>query len=159
VPAAYYVVLYGITVTYGMSWKELLRQLAKGDWITLPPNTDSGGVSFWQVYELYDIFPWDGSRIDWMALLRQVPMAFALFSVVLFGSCLDITAIQANLPYEVRSCRHSQCTDTHEALELCQNEFTDATFSQASRRFSVVLTCVQCQHTSQNDDRFLWSSS
>lgn len=116
VPAAYYVVLGSIMFTYGMSWKDLMADLAKGDWITLPTNT-GGALSFWQVYELYDVFPWDGSRVAWGALLRQVPMAFALFSVVLFGSCLDITAIQASLPYEVRAplcflavhCVPSQC--------------------------------------------------
>lgn len=109
VPAAYYAVLGGIMVNYGMSWKDLMHDLAKHNWITLPPPTDRGALNFWEVYELYDVFPWDGSRIAWMALLRQVPMAFALFSVVLFGSCLDITAIQANLPYEVCCCLLSRC--------------------------------------------------
>ena len=99
VPAAYYAVLGGIMFIYNMSWTDLIANLAKGDWITLPPNTAG---NFWEVYELYDLFPWDGGRVAWGALLRQVPMAFALFSVVLFGSCLDITAIQASLQYEVR---------------------------------------------------------
>lgn len=90
--------------TYGMSWNDLLQALAKEDWVTLPPRTadgKSGALAFWEVYELYDVLPWDGTKIAWAALLRQVPMAFALFSVVLFGSCLDITAIQASLPYAV----------------------------------------------------------
>lgn len=100
-------------VTYGMSWKDLMHELAKGDWITLPPETAGGALNFWEVYELYDVFPWDGSKVAWGALLRQVPMAFALFSVVLFGSCLDITAIQANLPYEVCPCLLLECCCYH----------------------------------------------
>jgi hypothetical protein len=107
VPAAYYAVLGGIVVTYGISWEDLMRALEKHDWVTLPPQRAGGALQFWQVYDgLYKIFPWDETRVAWGALLRQVPIAFALFSVVLFGSCLDITAIQASLPYEVRSCMH-----------------------------------------------------
>lgn len=97
----YYAALFAITVATGMSWSELFARLSDDGWITMP-TAGQGSEPFWEVYGLYDVLPWRADRIAWAVLLRQVPMTLALFSVVLFGSCLDITAIQASLPYEVR---------------------------------------------------------
>lgn len=100
-PLLYYMTLAGIVLVKGVSWGELMVQLGDAGWITMP-DAGKGSQPFWEVYELYDLVPWRADRIAWGVLLRQVPMTLALFSVVLFGSCLDITAIQASLPYEVR---------------------------------------------------------
>jgi hypothetical protein len=98
VPILYYVILAIIKVATGLPWSHLFSELAERGWITMPDQPAS--VQFWEVYKLYDI----SGSVAWGVLLRQVPMTLALFSVVLFGSCLDITAIQASLPYEVCSC-------------------------------------------------------
>lgn len=96
----YYIALFGITIATGATWAELLQRLGDAGWVTMP-DAGRGGQAFWEVYELYDLLPWRAERIAWGVLARQLPMTLALFSVVLFGSCLDITAIQASLPYEV----------------------------------------------------------
>jgi MFS superfamily sulfate permease-like transporter len=102
VPVLYYLVLVGVWAYTGTTWSQLLGRLAHGGWITMPAVA-KGREQFWEVYKLYDLFPEAGGpAVQWGALLRQIPMALALFSVVLFGSCLDITAIQASLPYEVQ---------------------------------------------------------
>lgn len=101
VPLLYYAVLSVITLTHSLTWGELTHKLAETGWITYPK--DAGGAQFWQVYELYDLFPWRQEAVEWGILLRIFPITLALFFVVTFGSCLDITAIQANLSYEVRA--------------------------------------------------------
>eukprot|EP00892_Ulva_mutabilis_P011320 jgi/Ulvmu1/8560/UM045_0002.1 len=100
VPLLYYLVLATMVLLTGTSWADLFAQLGDAGWITMP-DAGNGSQPFWEVYELYDLLPWRAERIAWAVLVRQVPMTLALFSVVLFGSCLDITAIQASLPYEV----------------------------------------------------------
>jgi SulP family sulfate permease len=35
------------------------------------------------------------------ALLRQIPKMLGLFFVVTFGSCLDVAAIQADMPFPI----------------------------------------------------------
>ena len=100
VPVLYYAVLSVVALTQGLDWADLTHKLADTGWITYPK--DAGGTQFWQVYELYDLFPWRQEAVAWGVLLRMLPITFALFFVVTFGSCLDITAIQANLSYEVR---------------------------------------------------------
>ena len=58
-----------------------------------------GGQSLLDVYRLFNLHLSDpfGST-DWAAAVRQLPKLIALFFVVTFGSSLDISAIQADLP-------------------------------------------------------------
>lgn len=60
----------------------------------LSTDLQGGGQTLWDVYKLFNL---QGSR-DWYAAARQLPKLIALFFVVTFGSSLDISAIQADLP-------------------------------------------------------------
>ena len=57
-------------------------------------DLQGGGQTLWDVYKLFNL---QGST-DWYAAARQLPKLIALFFVVTFGSSLDISAIQADLP-------------------------------------------------------------
>jgi hypothetical protein len=49
---------------------------------------------FWELWELY--LPQSG--VDWGAAARQAAKTVGLLMVVVFGSCMDIAAIQADVP-------------------------------------------------------------
>jgi hypothetical protein len=48
-----------------------------------------------------NIEDWEFDGICFPALLRQVPKMLGLFFVVTFGSCLDVAAIQADMPFPI----------------------------------------------------------
>jgi hypothetical protein len=48
-----------------------------------------------------NIEDWELDGICFPALLRQVPKMLGLFFVVTFGSCLDVAAIQADMPFPI----------------------------------------------------------
>lgn len=56
---------------------------------------------FWELYELFHIQDWHLDGIDFPAMARQIPKMLGLFFVVTFGSCLDVAAIQADMPFPI----------------------------------------------------------
>lgn len=77
-------------------------------WVIRPPApsspSPSGGSGQQQqqqqlqpFWDLYDLF-FSGSGLCIPALVRQIPRAIALWFIVVFGSTLDIAAIQASTP-------------------------------------------------------------
>jgi hypothetical protein len=48
-----------------------------------------------------NIEDWEFDGICFPALLRQIPKMLGLFFVVTFGSCLDVAAIQADMPFPI----------------------------------------------------------
>ena len=61
------------------------------------------------VYKLFNVhvdYPF--GSVDWSAAVRQTPKLIALFFVVTFGSSLDISAIQADLPMPIDYNRELQ---------------------------------------------------
>lgn len=69
-----------------------------------PHHTVQQGKStqqFWELYELFHITDWHLDGVLWSAILRQLPKMLGLFFVVTFGSCLDVAAIQADMPFPI----------------------------------------------------------
>jgi MFS superfamily sulfate permease-like transporter len=56
---------------------------------------------FWELYELFNIKDWRLDGVYLPALVRQIPKMLGLFFVVTFGSCLDVAAIQADMPFPI----------------------------------------------------------
>lgn len=56
---------------------------------------------FWELYELFNIEDWHLDGVYLPALARQIPKMLGLFFVVTFGSCLDVAAIQADMPFPI----------------------------------------------------------
>ena len=98
-----------------------LAQAQDGGWVIKPPASEDGGGGggggghhhhggggadpsaassssslepFWDLYGLF--FPGEGAGLCLPALARQLPRAVALWFIVVFGSSLDVAAIQAS---------------------------------------------------------------
>jgi SulP family sulfate permease len=56
---------------------------------------------FWELYELFNIEDWRLDGVYLPAIARQIPKMLGLFFVVTFGSCLDVAAIQADMPFPI----------------------------------------------------------
>jgi SulP family sulfate permease len=81
-----------------------LEKAQDDGWVIRPPQpsspSPSGGGQKQQLqpfWDLYDLF-FTGSGLCIPALVRQIPRAIALWFIVVFGSTLDIAAIQASTP-------------------------------------------------------------
>lgn len=75
-----------------------LATAQESGWV-MPPAAES--VEFWKLWRLYHVTDWSLSGIYFPAALRQVAKAAGLLLVVVFGSCMDIAAIQADVPYKI----------------------------------------------------------
>ena len=70
-----------------------LVEAEKTGWV-MPPAAEN--VQFWKLYKLYNLQ--DGlSGIAWHALLSQTGKMVGLVALVIFGSAMDILAIQADV--------------------------------------------------------------
>uniref|UniRef100_A0A383VST7 STAS domain-containing protein n=1 Tax=Tetradesmus obliquus TaxID=3088 RepID=A0A383VST7_TETOB len=91
VPAAFHVYLLASGTT--------LAQAQDAGWVLKPEGKTS--EQFWELYKLFNIEDWEFDGICLPALLRQIPKMLGLFFVVTFGSCLDVAAIQADMPFPI----------------------------------------------------------
>lgn len=60
-----------------------------------------GPVKFWQLWNLYHFETWTMSGIYFPAIWRQLAKTLGLLLVVVFGSCMDIAAIQQDVSYKI----------------------------------------------------------
>jgi MFS superfamily sulfate permease-like transporter/CRP-like cAMP-binding protein len=67
-------------------------------WV-MPPAEKA--VEFWKLWDLYNLQDWKLSGIYFPAMFRQLGKAAGLLLVVVFGSCMDIAAIQQDVPYKI----------------------------------------------------------
>eukprot|EP00877_Chromochloris_zofingiensis_P013889 jgi/Chrzof1/8754/Cz03g23090.t1 len=76
-----------------------LAEAQDNGWVLKPEG--KGTQQFWELYKLYNIrdFKLDGIYLP--GLIRQVPKMLGLFFVVTFGSCLDVAAIQTDMPVPI----------------------------------------------------------
>ncbi|KAG1670994.1 hypothetical protein FOA52_014384 [Chlamydomonas sp. UWO 241] len=93
IPALFYVVLFACGLT--------LADAQDAGWVMAP--TEGSNQPFWQLWDMFNVRPgegWDGllRNTYWPALLAQVPKMTGLFLVVCFGSCMDVAAIQQDVP-------------------------------------------------------------
>ncbi|KAF6261741.1 hypothetical protein COO60DRAFT_1699671 [Scenedesmus sp. NREL 46B-D3] len=91
VPAAFHMYLLATGTT--------LSQAQDAGWVLKPEGKTS--EQFWELYKLFNIQDWTLDGICFPALLRQAPKMLGLFFVVTFGSCLDVAAIQADMPFPI----------------------------------------------------------
>lgn len=75
-----------------------LGQAQEGGWV-MPPAAQK--VEFWRLWELYNFKDWKLSGIFFPAIWRQAAKTAGLLLVVIFGSCMDIAAIQQDVPYKI----------------------------------------------------------
>lgn len=86
-----------VRLAMGMS----LEDAEKSGWV-MPPAADN--VKFWELYKLYNLQ--DGlSGIEWLAILKQVGTAIGLVALVIFGSAMDILAIQTDVEGKIDTDR------------------------------------------------------
>eukprot|EP01025_Chloroclados_australasicus_P026602 TRINITY_DN2642_c0_g2_i1.p1 TRINITY_DN2642_c0_g2~~TRINITY_DN2642_c0_g2_i1.p1 ORF type:complete len:900 (-),score=76.19 TRINITY_DN2642_c0_g2_i1:308-3007(-) len=64
-----------------------------------PPPISSGNII--DIYKLYNLYPFSWDNIAWKTIFNQFIKFFGLFIVVSFGSCMDIAAVQQELPQEL----------------------------------------------------------
>ncbi|KAI8470530.1 MAG: hypothetical protein J3K34DRAFT_255209 [Monoraphidium minutum] len=90
-PLAFHAVLLATGIT--------LEQAQDAGWALKPQGKST--QQFWELYSMFNIkdFSLDGVYLP--ALLRQMPKMLGLFFVVTFGSCLDVAAIQADVPVPI----------------------------------------------------------
>lgn len=67
-------------------------------WV-LPPA--EGAVKFWNLWKLYHFETWTLQGIYFPAIFRQVAKTVGLLLVVIFGSCMDIAAVQQDVPVHI----------------------------------------------------------
>eukprot|EP00878_Enallax_costatus_P013193 GHUV01013790.1.p1 GENE.GHUV01013790.1~~GHUV01013790.1.p1 ORF type:complete len:1035 (+),score=287.38 GHUV01013790.1:628-3732(+) len=91
VPAAFhaYLLITGTT----------LEQAQDAGWVLKPQGKAT--EQFWELYKLFNIQDWRLDGIYFPALIRQIPKMLGLFFVVTFGSCLDVAAIQVDMPFPI----------------------------------------------------------
>ncbi|GFR39589.1 hypothetical protein Agub_g49, partial [Astrephomene gubernaculifera] len=88
VPLAFHAVLWAV------GWD--LRRAQEEGWV-MPPT--AGATQFWQLWGLYHLQPGSpGLGVSFGAMLAQLPKLAGLFLVVCFGSCMDVAAIQSDMP-------------------------------------------------------------
>lgn len=58
-------------------------------------------MKFWELWSLYHLESWSLSGIYFPAMFRQAAKTLGLMLVVIFGSCMDIAAIQQDVPYRI----------------------------------------------------------
>ncbi|KAF8062987.1 hypothetical protein HT031_003826 [Scenedesmus sp. PABB004] len=68
-------------------------------WVLKPQGKAT--EQFWELYELFNIRDLEFDGVSLGALARQAPKMLGLFFVVVFGSCLDVAAIQADMPFPI----------------------------------------------------------
>lgn len=80
-------------------------------------SVQEGGQFFWQLWELFNVNPLKPatitSGIAWSALLAQAPKLVGLFMVVCFGSCMDVAAIQSDMPFPLDFNRELMTVGKH----------------------------------------------
>ncbi|GFH14134.1 putative sulfate transporter, partial [Haematococcus lacustris] len=71
-----------------------LHDCEVGGWVIQPPE---GSNNFWKLWDMYNLQDGLGG-IYWPAVWQQGPKLAGLFVVVCFGSCMDMAAIQQEMP-------------------------------------------------------------
>ncbi|GLC59516.1 hypothetical protein PLESTB_001495700 [Pleodorina starrii] len=88
IPCLFHAVLWGI------GWD--LKRAEQAGWV-MPPT--AGMSNCWQLWGLYNLQHGGLARgVDLGAVLAQLPKLAGLFLVVCFGSCMDVAAIQSDMP-------------------------------------------------------------
>ncbi|KAG2448594.1 hypothetical protein HYH02_006485 [Chlamydomonas schloesseri] len=86
IPLAFHGVLWAV------GWD--LARAQEAGWV-MPPT--KGEAEFWKLWELFNI-QHGLSGVDLPAMAAQAPKLAGLFLVVCFGSCMDVAAIQSDMP-------------------------------------------------------------
>ncbi|KIY98753.1 hypothetical protein MNEG_9207 [Monoraphidium neglectum] len=90
-PLAFHAVLLWAGVT--------LADAQDAGWALKPEG--NGSQQFWELYGMFNIRDLSFDGIYLPALVKQLPKMLALFLVMTFGSCLDVAAIQAEVPIPI----------------------------------------------------------